>query len=350
MVRWLAVTALIAGCGDIIPSGGEPEDTCDLSLDALTDRSFVMLEATPSGDRRNPIARVKFVEKDGQMVAKYNVASPTDIYEMPCTLKEKDGNRELVCASEAKVKEWCQSLLVADAVCSKKVLKKFGATQSDEDLNEAIKAAKQEVKKYRGGDYWEQFALMNNSLGNKLQGRLYVKVNEKRCQLSVGDYYWTIHNGRGVEDTNPVGQNAFVEAEHEYLFEHCDEVNVMPGVEKQEDLTAQEIAQIPGQGRTYISKKDYWYHYLGEKHLKAEEGCTYSYDVWSNWKPLSQNNPMEVVKGRVPWKVQHAFTDEVALMGSPKPIGVVGIERYKECDGKKESLGIVCEAGLLQYE
>ena len=47
-------------------------------------------------------------------------------------------------------------------------------------------------------------------LGNKLQGILYVKVDESACRLKVTDNYMTMFNGERKEDSNPNGTNPFV--------------------------------------------------------------------------------------------------------------------------------------------
>ena len=346
MVRWLAIAGLVSGCEGLIPESAE-ESECDLSYENLDGRTFAAVEALGSVDRVNPVARVKFETKDGETVAKYTVASLSDVYEFPCKLKEKGDSRTLLCAEKARPMDWCQALLVGDAVCSKKVLRKFGAEGTDEELNAEIKTAKENWRKYRGTENEKQFVLNNNNLGNKLQGRLYVDIDDKRCKMTIGDFYWTIYNGKGIEDSNPVGQNLFAEVKEDYLFEHCKEGNIMPGVEM-ENLP-DDLSFIPPT-RRYAAGRDYWYHYLGEKNIQAEAGCTYSFDVWANFKKVSEGNPAPVVKDQITWKFKHAFgnDDQVVMWGDQtRPLGVITMIRYKECGGKKEKMGAVCEAGLL---
>ena len=352
MVRWLAIAGLLTACEGLMPGAEDTEPTCDLSFDNLDGRTFVSVEATPGGDRLNPIARVKFVEKEGSTAALYTTASLSDVYEFPCTLKEKEESATLFCAEEPRPTDWCQALLVADEVCSKKVLRKLGAEGTDDELNEAIKKAKENWRKYRGTEYEQRFVLNNNNLGNKLQGRLYVDIDTKRCKLSVGDYYWTIFNGRPTEDTNPVGQNPFSETEETYLFEHCDEGNIMPGIES--ETLPDDLSSIPGRGRRYATGKEYWFHYLGEKHEEAKPGCTYSYDLWANYRPVSENNPIEPKDDKLEWKSKFAFPEgqQVAMWGdSTKPIGVLNMVRYQQCEGgAREKIDTVCEAGFLVDE
>lgn len=342
----LPLTAWTLACTGGMP-GAEAPPACDLTLDNLDGKSFVYLEALPGGaTKENPIARVKFQKQDGKLAALYTVASLSDVYTMPCTERAKGEGKELFCAEEPRARDWCQALLVGGAECSKKVLKDFGATQDDEALNAAIKEAKETVAKYKGGEEWKKFELNNNNLGNKLQGRLYVSVDDKRCQLSVGDFYWTIFNGKPVEDSNPVGQNPFVKTDQEWLFEHCTEGGMLPGIET-EPLPA-DLATIP-RSRVYELGKPYWFHYLGEKVRKAEPGCTYDFDVWAQWKPVSKAVPATVDdQGNLSWKVQHTFADPVSPMGSTNTAGVLTLIRYKTCGGAREKIDAVCEGAMVQ--
>ena len=137
--------------------------------------------------------------------------------------------------------------------------------------------------------------------------------------MSHGDYYWTIFNGAVRRTPTPWGQNPFVETDQEWLFNHCVEGNVMPGIEAEE--LPEDLSSIPGRGRKYVQGREYNYFYLGEKHIDAEEGCNYSFDIWSNWKKVSEGNTAEVTDDGVNWKVKHTFADGVAMMGTPKPLG-----------------------------
>ena len=219
---------LLAGCSML--GGGGGGQSCDLTLEGLPGSTWVMLAAQGGVEKKDHMARLRFRQKGEEIVADYTVASPSDVYEYPCIIREgaEEGDkRELYCAQEQRLVAWCQAFLVADAICSKKSLRKAGAEGTDEELNKAIIEAKKNVREMRdkGGQDWKKFQFLNNFLGNKLQGRLYVTIDEKQCRLSVGDFYWTIHNGRPVEDTNPVGQNPFVKDGGDYLWENCTDGN-----------------------------------------------------------------------------------------------------------------------------
>lgn len=341
-----ALAAWTLACTGGMP-GGETAPACDLALDKLAGKSFVYLEALPGGATKEaPIARIRFDDEGGKLAAKYTVASLSDVYTMPCTERAKGEGKELFCAEESRPRDWCQALLVGGGECTKKALKEYGATQDDEALNAAIKEAKETVAKYKGGEEWKKFELNNNNLGNKLQGRLYVSVDDKRCQLSVGDFYWTVFNGKPVEDSNPVGQNPFVKSDQEWLFEHCTEGGMLPGIES-EELPA-DLGTIP-RARVYDLGTPYWFHYLGENARKAEEGCTYDFDVWSQWKPVSKAVPATVTdKGEVVWKLQHTFAEPVSPMGSTNTAGVLTLIRHKTCGGKREKIDVICEGAMVR--
>jgi len=345
-MSWLLVALM--GCDGVVGGEGGEAPACELALEALEGKTFLMLEAMPDQtSRKNALARVRFDREGEQTVAKYTVASLSDVYDLPCEMRTKGEDSTLFCAEESRPQDWCQALLVADESCSKRVLKDLGATQSDDELNEAIKAAKENVKKYKADPgSWKRFQLNNNNLGNKLQGRLYVELDERRCRLIVGDYYWTLYNGKGLEDTNPVGTNPFVEDDGEWLFEHCTEGNIMPGIAT--ETLPEDLSTIPGRGRKYAKGTPTWFHYLGDKHIKAEEGCTYDYDLWSQWKRVSKGNVVSPDEdGALVWKVQHTFDAGVTMMGAPTEVGVLTVIRNKTCAGKRETLDVVCEAGLL---
>ncbi len=339
----------LLGCDQLTGGGSPAAPECDLSFDTLEGRTFVYLEAMPDkSERPNPIARVKFVQEDGGLAAKYTVGSLSDVYTYPCKMKGEGDDAQLFCAEEARPTDWCQALLVADAPCTKKVLKKMGADDMpDDELNAAIKEAKDTVRKYRDTEKWRHFVLNNNNLGNKLQGRLYVNVKTERCRLDVGDYYWTIHQGKELEDTNPVGQNPFVESkDDEWSFVHCTEGGMLPGIAT--ETLPEDLSTIPGR-RTYATKSDIWFHYLGEKNIEAKEGCTYSYNSWANWKPADKGVAVTPVDGKIPWKAKHNFDKGVEPIGmAGRQVAVFTMERLQTCEGKEEVLDVVCEGAAIE--
>lgn len=344
----ILAAALLTGCG----GGQAPEETaaCDLNLDTLVGRTFVMQEAQPDGKtyKENPITRLRFVQEDGALKAKYTVGSLSDVYDYECSILEKGGNRELFCAEKERPTDWCQALEVHEAgSCTKAKLRELGIRKhTDEELNAAIKEAKETVKKYRGTEHWNHFVLNNNNLGNKLQGRLYVGVDEKRCRLSITDMYFTIFDGRGIEDTNPVGKNPFVETKEDLLFTHCEDGRWLA------DLTTatvpEDLSTIPPR-REHAVGGEVYYHYLGEKAVKAEEGCTYSYDTFAQFRPLQSGVTVQPGEGgTLAWSFVHKYTPLELLTYSGQQVGVLHMIRHKECNGQKEKIDVLCNAAILK--
>ena len=144
------------------------------------------------------------------------------------------------------------------------------------------------VTKFKGTDKWKSFVFNNNNLGNKLRGVLYVKVNEKKCQLTVTDNYVTIYNGKKREDSNPNGTNAFVKNElGDLLWDHCTE---------SANLIALDTAEFPkdpknaGHMGKWGVNQDVNFWYLGADAMAAPEGCSYNFDTWVDGQPLKKGN------------------------------------------------------------
>ncbi|MEN0063116.1 MAG: hypothetical protein AAGA48_13255 [Myxococcota bacterium] len=348
MGRWLVISlfAGLVGCPTSIEG---TEEECGLTYDSLEGRTFVMLEPVDQDTRENALARVSFEKnKDGQLVSKYTVASLSDVYDYPCELVDTPEKTEMHCFQEPDVVRWCTSLMVADEVCSKKVLRKYDVEGTDEELNNLIKKTRAEIKKVEGTPEYDRFRAINNNVGNKLQGRIYVDIDDKKCRLTISDSYWTIVNGRAMETANIVGRSPFVETKDDYIFESCNEVNVMAGLESKEYPSAKAIAEIP-QARNYEKGKAYWWQYLLDSNIKPEDGCSYDFDLYANWKQVASNQKAEIEGSEIRWRGQHAFSEGVHRLGDrDKPLAIVNMVRYKTCaDGKREKLDVVCEAGRL---
>jgi len=346
MGRWSVISLVVglAACDTTLEETVE----CDLSYDNLAGRSFVMLEPIDQTTRENPLARVKFEDKDGKLHAKYTVASLSDVYEYPCEVFETPEKTEMRCFQEPRVVEWCTSLMVADEVCSKKVLRKYGVEGTDEELNTLIKETRAEIKKVEGTDQWERFKVRNNNVGNKLQGRIYVDIDDERCRLNISDSYWTIVNGRAMETANIVGRSPFVESDESWMWESCDEVNIMAGLDSRDYPSESEIAEIP-MTRSYEKGKSYWFQYLADSNVEPEDGCSYDYDFYANWQSVATKQKAEIEKGNIRWRHQHSFSEGVHKLGDrDKPLVVAQMVRYKTCaDGKRTKMDVVCEAGRL---
>ena len=133
---WLALT-LLTGCGggEGGTAGGGAE-ACDLTLENLDGRTFVMHEAQPDQTyKENPQARVKFTQGEDGPEALYTAMSVSDVYTYHCQEPEGEGaDREMYCAEKERPQDWCQALEVhEEGSCDRKTLKKLGITQEEHD-------------------------------------------------------------------------------------------------------------------------------------------------------------------------------------------------------------------------
>lgn len=321
------------------------EPACDLTVDNLVGKTFVMAEAQPKGPSvLNPQARLTFVEEGGQTRALYTAMSLGDIYSYDCKKVEAEGkDPELACSEKPRVKDWCEALFAHDIKCTKKRLKSFGAEGTDDELEAIIAEAKKAYKEAEASDesIFKMWKLRRASMGNKLQGQVFAKVDSK-CRLRIDDMYWTIVNGEKREDTNPVGSNPFVQVDKPYMFEHCDNQAELFDGDK-EGFPELPITEPP----MNEMDKPIHYYFIGKKGTEPEDGCTYSFDTYAGWLPVAKDQKAEVVDGKVLWHAEHTFTTEDARKVQGKIIGLFHMDRYKTCGGKKERIDVSCRTTLF---
>ena len=90
------------------------------------------------------------------------------------------------------------------------------------------------------------------------------------------------------------------------------------------------------------------YFYLGEKHNKAEEGCTYTADVWLSWKPGPKDIPITPEEdGTLLWRSSHTWEADQVIDYAGKSVGLFEMVRYKQCGGEKEKLNTTCNLVIL---
>jgi hypothetical protein len=348
----LRSAALLAGASVVLVAltacpTGPTEPACELTLDSMVGKSFVMSEAQPNGpDKLNPLARLTFVE-DGGVKAKYTAMSLGDIYTYDCEkLEKKPGEVEWKCVEKARVQDWCEALLAWEKACTKKSLRDLGAPGTDEELD-AIVAKARESKKAadESGDErtkkrWTQ---MRANLGNKLQGQIFAKVDDKKCRLRIDDLYWTLYEGNKKEDSNPVGTNPFVVAEQPWMFEHCDNQADLWDLEENVFPTAP-LAVAP----SHAAGKPIHYFHTAELGSKPEEGCTYSFDTWAGWLPLKKDLVPETnAEGRLIWHAEHTFGPNDIRTIQDADLALFHMARYKTCGGKKERIDLACRTSRL---
>lgn len=328
--------------------GSAPVDECTVTLDTLPGTTWVMLEPHPErGDVPNPQARARFTADDGAITLEYNAKSLGDMYEYSC---EKQGE-ELVClqALEAEhVEAMCRALEAhEEGACTVDAIEEIGVGDLSGDVvKKAVEAGKAQADKARD-ENWQAFVARNNNVGNKIRGKFYAKVDQRRCRLRVTDMFVGIHDGETFEDSNVVGTNPFVQAEaDELFFEHCGADRGLVDLPVPERL---ERDEIPAE-RVHELGQAVHYRYYGDAAAEPEEGCTYSMDVWAQWQPVGKGVEAPVADGRIDWHTSHTWTDGEALtLVNPfKPQGILGVVRYQRCgDGDKEQIDVVCNAAQV---
>lgn len=343
-----AVVAALFAC-DTGSSSAPAKPACDLSVDTLAGKAFVMLEATPDGDVKDAQARIGFRSVEGRVYADYTVDNALHVYEYECAPTKREG--ELKCLTEPFLDRACLALEVnAEGSCSAEKLREMGFDGDDEDMKAGIAKAKELVGKAKGSDQWERFKLMNNNVGNTLMGQLFVKVDSKHCRVQLDDMFVTIFNGARTEDFNPVGTNAFVPADGELLFDDCDKEGFLVDLDSAE-LPAK-LADIPPV-RERAAGTEVHYFYVGDDTVKAEEGCTYELDHYANWKPVAKGVAVTPGDdGAIQWHVSHTWSsDDLRFVGNDKGMPLKGgfthVLRRKTCGGETTELDSVCNAARV---
>jgi hypothetical protein len=317
---------------------GKKAIDCSLNVDSLVGTDWQMLEILPDKtEKASYSARIRFYSEDGKTMAKYNVKSFSDMYTYECFKNEATG--ELACKEEPKVKDWCQSLEVGGTPCNAESIKKIDKDVPEAKVTAGIKAAQETIAKYKGKPDWDKFVANNNNLGNKLQGRMYAKVDSRNCRLQITDNYMTIYNGKELEDSNPVGTNPFVPLEDEVLWEHCADATSLMA------LTERDFPKKPAKTRTTIqhalgAEVHFWL--LHPDNLKAKKDCTYSYDVWVDGKPAKKAGTPEVAKGGK--ELRYYYGQKFDDAG----VHVTSFVRFEECAGKKELSSVSCNLVKVQ--
>jgi len=365
----------VAGCdegtGVTTRGGAGDEPECTLSNSKLAGTTWLMAEAMPDTTvRNNPRARMRFYDEDGMLKVDYSVGSAYEVQKYECRL----AGEEVSCREKPKLSDWCRTLEVHQpGSCTAAKLRELGAIDStDADINKAIGEARMQIEAAKKDTAtWPQFQRANNFLGNKLQGLLDLRVREKKCQLMVTDQYMTIFNGTRIVDSNPVGTNAFnQDKEGTWLFENCQEGTKFLAMSQQAAPTDKELQSLDPK-RQFVSTDTIYYHYIGLKHLEAVEGCAYSADLWTQWKPKAQDVPVSTMdckvmvadekdpsKGKpvtkcVNWTSDHVWASQMEDLkfvadDETTPRAFYGMTRYKSCGGApKEKLDTICASARV---
>ncbi len=313
----LGLAIALAGCESTTTMGTEAVEGCTLDVNNL-EGMFIAKKATPEkGDFEDKDFRILFTEKGGKKVA---VSTGGRVYpQLPLTEKF---DYEFVEVSEKPDGQ-------QEAFYKANLVRGFNA--------EELEAHKKK----------------NKNLGWKVEGMLYIRVDEKRCQLKVSDMYATFMEGKRVEDFNVGGQGKYVKAEEQnYGMVSCPPAihRDKPEENRQGELVAwSKENPDPNKDESFprdragtivpVGKPVYWSFIETERNAKSEKdkNCTYSFDVYLNDLPVDgkANQSVEVGEKWTYWQFDMTHTE---LTDST----FIEIHRSQTCDGKKEIIDSVC--------
>ena len=330
---------------------GSKASSCDVTNSTLAGTEWLYLNTTPDGTSPDPVmGRMKFLEEDGQLKAKYNARSKSSVYDYDSTVGEK----KVTCKEEALPTDWCRALLAGGGTCDVATLQGIDSDLSAEEAAKGVKegtAEFEEAKKTKKGDAWKRWKLGNNNLGNKLQARMYVKVVDRKCELRVTDNYMTIYNGKSMEDSNPNGTNPFVKNEMgELLWENCE-------ADQSKNLVARPELGFPKDPAKAAHLAHYsvgdaiQFTYLGMDGMTPPENCSFSYDIFLEGKPVKKGLTPGEASVRHKGKNQPVAAwlwDYKAEKPSPAGGEYVAMVRYTQCGAEKKQVGVACAAILAK--
>jgi hypothetical protein len=295
MRNFLIVGATIGllACGEEATTEVAPKVTCDLSLDKLADSEWLFLQEINGMDPEPDLkSRLKFVEADGKLTAKYTAASLSDMYDYECG--ETDKSDQIVCRTKPDIVQWCQTLMTNNRKCNIKTLKGLDDTLVEsEELTKSIEAATKIFQEAKKSEQFQGYKSQFNTLANKLQGLVYVSVDSNKCRLNVIDHYMAYANKQRVEDSNPNGNNPFVKNEvGELQWEDCETSQLFDTLSADFPEKPEEIQPI---GRHAVGSEVHYWVLHGPLRFE-EEGCEYSFDVFYNYRKIREGLKPEVVE------------------------------------------------------
>lgn len=322
-------------------------ETCSLSLDNLEGTEWLYLKEEIGKESRPDFrSRLKFQSEGGKMIAKYTVGSFADIYDYTCNRVSGEAKKdEVICKTEPDYEQWCETLAVNNKKCSLKTFQAIDDTIIDSD--KLKKGIEDGMKKFtaaseKGGKEFVAYQNQHNSLLNKLQGILYASVDKDKCLFKVTDHYITYHNGTKLEDSNPNSTNTFVKNEaDELLWEDCDTPQLF-------DTKSETFPEKPEETQFVLEHgvgEDVYFWLLYADLRFVEEGCTYSYDVFHNYKKIQSGLTPEIAevdgkdgKKELRWgysqKFNVASSKDMFNPSVKKPVDVVMMRTKKSCGGK----------------
>jgi hypothetical protein len=318
MRRWTLLLAafslVLAACAGETQKKG-PE--CDLDVENLTGDWISLKGGGTGADVPDKYARVRFTNEDGKKGAVYTAGQ-----------------------------------LVPNKPMTNKYTYEYVELTSQGDVLYANNMFKDKSKQRI-----ERLKKDNRSLGLKFEGRIYVKVDKKRCALTLSDMYVTYVRGEETIDSNPAGTRTYLRANPDdppLSFRHCNESGQLVVFDKEVVDWEKDTALDPKGG--IYKNEPIWFHY-GEKNFPgsaeevkakltevgfyAEEGATYELEMWEKDHPWGGaaapvTATMTIEEEIVRWRWQGAFNS------APQNGIFAEMHRYKTLDGKRTHLGTAC--------
>lgn len=316
--------ALVAGCSTPPPAPA-PEakpaaPACGVDAGSLAGSSWThMKPLATGGEKSNPIARVKFEDKEGKLLAKYTAGSLGDVYDYGCTLTGKT----VTCVeTDIHADAWCMAWAAThEGVCDPAGVA-AALKLAPEAFTEAAASVNKKIKALKPADRANQ-AKLDNSPNNKIRGKFMVALDPATCRITLVDKYQTMVDGKLNEYENVLGTSKFEKATEEYIYESCKDSHSAWAPSE-----ADEHEPVQGPGTIKFSA-------MVQKAEKGKGTCTYSADVYKDWVKSQTDVPaVEDKKWGPRWDTQIPF------METGKH--AVYFDRYKTCDGKKERIGLTC--------
>lgn len=318
-----AAALIISGCEKKTTIGIQAVEDCTLDVENL-DGMFVAMKASPEkGDFEDKDFRIFFYEKGGKKLAK---STGGRVYPaLPLTEKFQYEFKEFkdLPSGDKEAYYWA---------------------------NLAPGFEEKEIEEHKK---------KNKNLGWKLEGMLYIRVDEKQCKLKISDMYATYMEGERVEDFNMGGQSSYVKSEEQnYSMISCPPAihRDKPQENRQGELIAWSMeAPNPNKDQSYprgpkgtlvpTNEPVHWMFidaYMNDKQ-GVEEGCNYYLDVYFDDLPVEGKSNIPVTPGKkwTYWK----FDMTHSTIAKPT---FIEIHRHKVCGGKDEIIDAVCN--IVQTE